>query len=593
MRFRRTNRSQNLAQRAGFTLVEMLVSTALVVLIMLMFAQIYGSAVGSITEQRGLANNDQKARQFDTTIRRDLQSMTFRQPSFPYGEVRGIVPLGPGDGPIVDPANQRGFLYYSENDFNDQTDDVLHLTTMVKIGQRGDAESKDQRQGFVGRAANLAGTDTNQPDADDGEIGNGLGLSRAAEVVYFMRNGNLYRRQLLLRDPLPVDPRFDPQPTRTDGLRRFRFDPASGSFNNGWQNYAGDFLDDFDYSATRVYSGTEDSYLWFNSVDSLANHVGFANVPMAIPWNRFGHFNNFSTTNDELADHGSPREYADQSDPTTFIGRLTQEETSNAIITYPGSVTLTGPQTETYAFRRTSVPATAPIIDRGALNGLNGGPRVGEDIVLTNVESFDVEIYDSEVGRFVDIGNNDTGTNNGTTQFQTLATPGGSEADDRLNVFYGPRRPADGVNRVFDTWHPNAEVVDIATSGLPLPANPTTVVFPPFRPLRTTNINPVDAWAPTTAATFGEVIYVPALNPNIGVDPINRSMFYTVVSGGTTGELQPEFPPIPGTTVQDGSVTWQCIDNRIGIQGLRITVRYRDQRSTLPRQLTIVHSFVE
>ena len=47
---------------AGFTLVEMLVSVACVLLMMSMFAQIFQMATGSLSQQRGLAENDQKAR---------------------------------------------------------------------------------------------------------------------------------------------------------------------------------------------------------------------------------------------------------------------------------------------------------------------------------------------------------------------------------------------------------------------------------------------------------------------------------------------------------------------------------------------------
>ncbi|MFO1092490.1 MAG: type II secretion system protein [Planctomycetaceae bacterium] len=64
--------------RRGFTLVEMLVATALVMLIMLLFADVFGAAVGTMTAQRGIANNDQKARSFTTVLRHDLAGRTYR-----------------------------------------------------------------------------------------------------------------------------------------------------------------------------------------------------------------------------------------------------------------------------------------------------------------------------------------------------------------------------------------------------------------------------------------------------------------------------------------------------------------------------------
>src|SRR5690349_21540281 len=67
-----------LPPRRGFTLVEMLVSVTLVLLMMLMFAEIYGLAQDSISKQKGIAENDQKARILTQVIRRDLDTRTFR-----------------------------------------------------------------------------------------------------------------------------------------------------------------------------------------------------------------------------------------------------------------------------------------------------------------------------------------------------------------------------------------------------------------------------------------------------------------------------------------------------------------------------------
>jgi len=64
--------------RRGFTLIEMLVSTALVMLIMLLFARIFEEAIGTVRAQRALIANDEKARAFTTTMRRDLNNLTYR-----------------------------------------------------------------------------------------------------------------------------------------------------------------------------------------------------------------------------------------------------------------------------------------------------------------------------------------------------------------------------------------------------------------------------------------------------------------------------------------------------------------------------------
>jgi hypothetical protein len=60
-----------------------------------------------------------------------------------------------------------------------------------------------------------------------------------------------------------------------------------------------------------------------------------------------------------------------------------------------------------------------------------------------------------------------------------------------------------------------------------------------------------------------------------------------------SGSQEPEWPREPGATVVDGNVIWQCFDNRVSLPMIRITVRYRDVGTGLPRQVSIVHSFVE
>ena len=664
MTHRRTIRSRTSPTRAAFTLVEMLVATGLVILIMLLFAQIYGSAIGSITEQRGLANNDQKARQFDVTIRQDLQSMTYRQPTYPYADVRGIVPLAPGDELIIDPFSQRGFFYYSENDPIDQTDDVLHFTIMQRTGQRGEPLAKTQQRKFVGKAESLNGLGVgmaSEPEFDDGIVGNAQSHSRAAEVVYFLRNGNLYRRQLLIRDPLQTQNYTGNQPTLQSpvpfpltpqsGVQRFRFIPDTSVY----QQYAGDFWNDFDSSATRIYQlplGGR-SYPWFHSIDSLDNHLRDSNNPLALPWNRFGFLNepeDLANLGNPNPHHGNPREFADDNpaNPTgpqyglEFIGRMTHEETSHPDFNWP--------EIGTGASLLRHSRAANGTLTNGAVTGLDFGPRIGEDIILANVESFDVQLFDHLYlpgPRYVNLGEPD-GLDNGNFPDTEMFSDG-----DRLQVVYGPRMPSAsatptlsffGQNRVFDTWHPDARVL-----------NPNNVVppaerfsrLPPYRPLTTngTNTAIVPAnnkvqelgffWQPNTLVPPNQVYFPLAgedqrfqlldnLATNNTFNPIppgpaspgdrnaNGTIDYpgllpspslvariigfvdpTIAQPRRTGLKFPEWPLVPGSIVEDGNIIWQIQDNRVGVRGMRIIVRYRDQRSNIPRQLTIVHSFVE
>jgi len=544
----------------------MLVATGLVMMIMLMFAQIYGGAIGTITEQRGMANNDQKARVLTTVLRSDLQNMTYRQPAFPYGNVQGLVPIAPGDEPIIDPNNQLGYFCYSENNTNDQNDDVIQFTVQIRGGQRGNAESRNQVLPFVGRAANLEGgavNSANEPEQDDGINGDTRGQSRAAEIAYFLRRGILYRRVLLIRDPLKQSINLPDQPSSATGV--LEYDTHTG----GRENYAGtNFYDDFDYSASRRTDDGGTSYLWFHSLASLDNRRGEGNFPLGIPNTRFG----FALTT------GLPVEFDSNS---TFFGRFTHAETSDDTFLWPGQSPANNPYT------RGDLTDTNPV--DGVLDQYSNGSRIGEDIMLTNVESFDIELWD-------DAADSDGDGNVGPGDFVSIGSSSSARYADgqRTNTGYGS-----GVvgNRMWDSWHGDS----VAGGDRD----------PPFRPLEVTSA--ASSWGASAAATAGSDILFPWAGEDLNLNRTldggedldgdmaidrpwrfpNGSFRAVCVTSGTTGAVAPEWPPTPGAIVQDGTARWQIQDNRIGLKAIRITVRYRDVSSNLPRQLTIVHSFVE
>lgn len=595
---------------SGFTLVEMLVATGLVVLIMMMFAQIYGTAIGTMTEQRGMANNDQKARTLMSLLRDDLQNMTYRQPGPAYGNVQGIVPLTAGDGPIVDPIGQRGYFYYAENDTQTGWDDVLQFTAMIRVGERGDSTARTSQRPFAGNVALIAGAGGNQPYYDDG-LSDGLGQSRAAEIAYFLRNGTLYRRVLLLRDPLPSALTPDTQPTYSNSNRVYY--GSNANYVDASNNLL-NFYSDFDYSATRTQDSSGNYYLWFHSLNSLQNTLGLANIPLAIPRWRFG----FDPVNTTI---GRPVEYDVASN---FLGRFTMQETS-AFDSSSNLYTFGFPG----ALDASSFPNPFPSAvmncpwqqgdsnGNGVLDVYEGGSRVGEDIIMTNVEAFDVEVFDparvaAGYSGYADLGHNynsgsgdfsyvwnQSSYNYGTRSYGTGADgqygvagiddDGNGTTDDAGE--YGWPGSDDRVSRCFDTWHPYASTTILSNpSAPPIQA---TAIAPPFRPV--SNTSSFSVWQANTAAGAGTVLAVPDLtyDYNGSIPVASNSLIYVATSGGITGYSMPAFPPTPGNIVKDGTVVWRCTENRIGLRGIRITVRYKDVHSNLPRQVSIVHSFVE
>jgi len=518
----------------GFTLVEMLISVALVLLIMTMFAEIFQIAASSLGKQRGLAENDQRARMLSTVIRSDLGERTFRN----------VIPIAHLQVPE---PKDRGYWYYAENDPNDDTDDVLQFTASV-LNQSQNSDTTP----FVGRAVqlpntrftitgentgtgkfffngpdvssyvpansyiwvagsrNATGTQSNdgrykvigfdpyssptntiivqgpipasmsihgdcyisefQPELDDGVPANSLGQSAAAEISYFLRGGNLYRRVLLIRPAYESDS----QPHYANGQRVFTGNYFSVS------SPVQSFLGDLDYSAY-YYRGKYASVggtltgggVRFHSVsESLSNDldtsglVAFDAVPssplqsqdqfrfvsLGIPQMRFGH--------DPWT--GLPREFAVRgvdnqlgtADDTGFLGRFTMLECANAAFGYPGFMsnipTNGSPQQD-----QSPVSMTVPLtIDQNTnlVTAYSGAPqqRRGEDILMSNVIGFDVKVWDSAtgVGRFVDVGD-------------ATVTGGSFVPSSRLNPLYSPSS-ASGLKFRYDTWHPRAEVINPA-----------------------------------------------------------------------------------------------------------------------------------
>ena len=164
--------------RRGLTLVEMLVVVALTVLMMTIIAQIFQATTGAIQIARAYQEIEQDLRAVEGTIKRDLAGVT----------AKFTPPLNPKDG--------LGYFEYGENEFADaqgeDSDDYLAFTTTSTDGNL-----------FYGRqlpawpgTASMNGPDTR---AAQQRVAPVVVTSDTAEVIYFLRNGNLYRRVFLVK----------------------------------------------------------------------------------------------------------------------------------------------------------------------------------------------------------------------------------------------------------------------------------------------------------------------------------------------------------------------------------------------------------
>ena len=169
------------SRRRGVTLVEMLVTVAMLVIIMTVLVQVFQAATGALSSAQALQQIDDQFRRVDSLIRSDLEGVTAHFT------------------PPLDPKENFGYFEYGENEFADMQgedcDDFIKFTAKAPEGKP-----------FTGRmwvggafAGNIAAGTL---------VGNNSSVqpvtitSDTAEIIYFLRNGNLYRRVLLVAPQL-------------------------------------------------------------------------------------------------------------------------------------------------------------------------------------------------------------------------------------------------------------------------------------------------------------------------------------------------------------------------------------------------------
>ena len=512
----------------GFTLVEMMVAVALVLLMMSMFASFFQMATGAMSQQKAIAENDQRERTLANVLRGDLDKRTFRD-VFPFRSNEDTRQL-PRSLP-----RRKGYFEIDEGDPLNDTDDVLQFTVVIY----NTLKNKDTSP-YTGKSANLTaatsivnivgvgassaitvagnfpvptgsaiwisgstgndgrylvsnatvsgGTtklifdtstylmlnnaapiqlgnvylEANEPDIDDGVYGNGDSISSAAEICYFLRNGILYRRVLLIRDPA-ID--GDAQPTFVANSQPMLYYKTGGGA--AFENYpygspaaspSTTFWRDFDYSAF-YFNGKNGSLSpgirFHNASDSLSNSRDAQQIlvsnsfsfpfSLGIPALRFGHGTAYG------AYSGMPQ------GTYSVVTRFNMQECANVNFGYPGYMPSVGGTTISPFDRPTQAVDPVLGLSMDQATGLvsqyetdpftSPPPRRGEDILMANVLTFDVKVWDSFDGAFVDIGDNTFFPNGPFGANPSTITKGGKVIAGRLNPAYG---------NSFDTWHPLA-----------------------------------------------------------------------------------------------------------------------------------------
>jgi len=599
----------------GFTLIEMLISVALVLLMMVLFAEIFGLASESMTLQQAIADGDQQVRSFTTVFRSDIQKRTF-QTLVPFDSQEDVELAG------VPFSDRQGYLYISLNDPENATDNLLQFTVRSTIVDENsdDTEYFGKSTGIVqqnpaiapGIASQNVRRNRQQPEHDDGDLSNNFtASSSAAEIAYFMRAGRLYRRVVLIREPLISSGTNSAQPqltwddsagggplatpkeylrhndvssaplVQTVGGQYLKYDPASGAF------LSDDYWVDFDHGAyqaiaevpvgsgTFVIDGAEmvgvsllDNSRLGDGAQALSNRLTrtfntsitqFFGIPRST---RFG-FDQATGTSREFS-HASP------SVPGfSFLGRFTLEEMSHPRFNFPQNPAIdSGGAIIGNPMSYTSFPAAvdAGLFPNGVVDEFEGGTRRGQDLLLSNVHEFDIDIWDDSLGAFVKLGHqlswSEDRNNNGTldsgedvngngsidtfpgdyhrfrnNQLQAglIDVPGNSAA-------WNAGQFSRWTGRTFDTWHSRADLDgDAATKNdwVPPPYRAMTYYPPasPSGPYASRGVwQPSTPGSPTTYAV-GDIVFPSGnggLNYSVESKPRDHSFYYVCIDAGAS-----------------------------------------------------------
>jgi type II secretory pathway pseudopilin PulG len=551
----------------GFTLVEMLVAVGLVVLMMTLFAQIFQMTTGTMATQKGLSENDQRVRMVATLLRGDLKNRTMKE----------VGPFASGESTGDANANwdrRLGYFYIGENDHNDGLDDVLQLTAQVAVtddpytgAARVLLPDGTNRFGPGNPTVNVPPGGNppplaaqgiywqNQPEFDDQLVGfpDFVSSSHMAEVSYFVRNGTLYRRVMLIREPS-----VSQTAQGVDDHSPTNWVPGGGAPTNlSTAIYqapttaadARNFYTDFDFSAFLFGSTVQ-----FHGADDLDPNNSVTSS-LLNPSRRFGH--------DPAT--GLPREHVNQWVDATgtvqtgvrFIGRFTHEETSYInpgsgsspydLFGYPGMNL--GPGTRVpnpYQFNwlvPTHADNTQLTYDptTGKVREYAGGNRIAEDVLLTNVKRFDIKVWDETAA--CDPANNRFGVDGAPGIFQ-VDDDGNGVVDDAPEVGWDGSDDgafADvghgGTGYYSSTALTNVDYCPLipgkaTTTGSPEPRfyrfdtwHPTLGTQPPFRAPNRTVPDPVTGLRRVLRAIQIKITFLDPQSQQVRDITINQSLY--------------------------------------------------------------------
>jgi len=313
-------RARSSRMRRGFTLIEVLMATALTALLMVGVVEMFAAVGDSVNASRSILELSARLRTVQSRMQMDLEGMTVTMlpPRPPEGN-EGYAEFR--EGPTGTSHESRLAFAARLNDMTvNDNDDILMFTTRSK------------GRPFVGRVNGIAQE------------------SDVAEVAWFVRGTTLYRRVLL------VAPRFGQFPgSRQAGF--YRDNDLSVHFDG--TNLIPNTLADLTRRECRFahcYAG-----------DATTEDIRAGDPHATAGWAMLG----LPTLRECSADGSSSRNAWMACAPLP-----------------PGASTMTVDHWE-------NIPVNCPELDQNTDALVDYvGPRVAEDVILTNVIGFDIQVWD-------------------------------------------------------------------------------------------------------------------------------------------------------------------------------------------------------
>lgn len=424
-------------RRSGYTLVEIMVATALSLLLLGAVIRMFGDVGQSITDSRAMLEVSDRLRLVATRLQQDLAGVTVTM------------------NPPRRPENNEGYFEYIEGPVTQATGSAVSVNT-----QAGAATPSDTTVGDFDDVLMFTTRSTGRPFVGRYNV-NQTVQSDVAEVAWFVRGRTLYRRSLL------VAPASFTSATSTGFYKDNDISVHASSATTVVPNTLGDLTKRENRFAhnTMTFPYDVSGWSWLPSVpgaspwQSSHSYVLGAVVTPPTP-NNHSYLCIFTTGTSGGTQPTWPINGSSVTDGNVvwkdlLVPTLPTLHECSSTSWIAGGTPPPGTRPTVPTLDLWSNDPTKRVADDAMMVplGFTSGPRIADDVILTNVIGFDVKAWDptyvdpvtGTTGGYVDLGNGVNGRFSGNGQTVGYINAGGWSAKTLPDV--------------YDTWSTHYEDV--------------------------------------------------------------------------------------------------------------------------------------